>query len=124
MDIEKEQNIIVRYIPQYIVIETHFKSKNEKPQIFNTTARPTDDCHKNLELQNSIQGTNFGECEVIPCDDDQDDEESAEIKEFDIFEAKPLDVTDCNPNDKKRKSKSEAKKLLNKWFLSHLHVKC
>lgn len=124
MEIDKEQNIIVRYIPQYIVIETRYKpfvSTDDQQQILKTTSSTENyDCDEKFELANSIQSTNFDRSEDYA--EDADDSEFVEFKQDESFETKSVDVIDCKLSPSKRKYDSNAAKLLNDWFLSHLHV--
>lgn len=122
MDIDKEQNIVVRYIPQYIVIETRYKSllsNDDQQQISKTTSST------NYQLGTSIQDINFDRCDTIDYAEEADDNGFAELKQIETFEIKSVgsvDIPDCNVIPQKRKNDSKASKLLNDWFLSHLHV--
>lgn len=121
MEIEKEQNIVVRYIPQYIVIETRYQSlSNDQQQISKTTSRTRYGCDEKFELENSIQDVAFGHCDAIEYAEDHD--ESAELKQIETFDAKSVDIIESKLSPGKRKYNSKAAKLLNEWFLSHLHV--
>lgn len=127
MEIEKEQNIVVRYIPQYIVIETRYKSllsKDDQQQISKTTSATKYSCDEKFELENSFQGINFENYDVIDCSEDRDDNELVELKTNDNFDAKSVDIADSKLSTQKRKYNTKAPKLLNDWFLSHLHVRC
>lgn len=124
MDIDKEQNIVVRYIPQYIVIETRYKSllaNDDQQQISKTTSS------NNYQLGTSTQDIHFDQCDTIDYAEaeDADDNGFADLKPIETFEIKSVgsvDIPDCKLISPKRKCDSKASKLLNDWFLSHLHV--
>lgn len=126
MEIEKEENIVVRYIPQYIVIETRYKSllsKDDQQPISKTTTS-SKYASENFELRNSLQDPHFDQYEAIDYSEDHDDNELIELKRIDTFDVRSVDITDSKPSTPKRKYNSKASKLLNDWFLSRLHVRC
>lgn len=123
MEIEKEQNIIVRYIPQYIVIETRYKSvlPKEEQNISKTTSNAKYNCDAEIvqhDVENSLQDINFDQW-----DDYTEYNEDSEFSEIKHIESKTVDITDSKLNSPKRKYDSKTSKLLNDWFLSHLHVR-
>lgn len=123
MEIEKEQNIVVRYIPQYIVIETRYNSSEEdlQQQISKTTTTTKYECgDEKFELEDSFQGINFDQYDPIDCPEDQDDNKLVELKPSENSRAKSVDT---KQSPQKRKNDSKAAKVLNDWFLSNLHVR-
>lgn len=127
MEIEKEENIVVRYIPQYIVIETRYKSllsKDDQQHISKTTTSTKYASAEKFELGNSFRDPHFDQYEVIDYSEDHDDNELIELKQIDTLDVRSVDITDSKPSTPKRKYNSKASKLLNDWFLSHLHVRC
>lgn len=124
MEVEKEQNIVVRYIPQYIVIETRYKSSTDadrQQQISKTTTNTKYDCgDEKLEFENVYQGINFDEYDAIDYAEDHDDNKLAEFKQIDNYEVRSVDI---KHSPQKRKYDSKTAKVLNDWFLSNLLVR-
>lgn len=123
MEIEKEENIVVRYIPQYIVIETRYKPL----QSYADPQEPVSKTVHNLKYENSVriepenasQGVHSDECSA---DDDVDHNEYAEFK-IESFEIETDDGVSPKSSPTKRNCNSKSTRLLHEWFMGNLHVR-
>ncbi|XP_037029941.1 zinc finger protein 175-like isoform X1 [Bradysia coprophila] len=120
MEIEKEENIIVRYIPQYIVIETRYKPLETyvDPQPVSQTVRNSVkyESEARIESETSLQDVQSDQYYAI----DDDDNECAELKQENFED----DTNDGGVHSKlsptKRNCNSKSRRLLNEWFMSNL----
>lgn len=126
MEIDKEESIIVRYIPQYIVIETRYKPR----QFYEETEEASnvkDESDEVVEVEASDQGIHFEPCDIIECEEElAADELIVETKEVASFDGIDVEIrpqpSPTSPSPQKRRYNFKARKLLDDWFFSHLNV--
>lgn len=120
MEIEKEENIIVRYIPQYIVIETRYKPSQayvEPQPVSKTVHNVKHETRGDIESENSFQDEQLDDFNAL-----DDDVEYLDFKHENVT----VDTCDeiCSKSSPtKRSHNSKPSKLLNEWFMSNLHVR-
>lgn len=115
MEIDTEANIIVRYIPQYIVIETRNKPREfyADEEIDSKTTIIVKNEHEN-DRYAAETTINFDHCDANDVDDDIEFDESKQINSLET-------VVTGSPSKHKKRNK-QAANLLNEWFMSHLQV--
>ncbi|KAJ6637908.1 Zinc finger protein [Pseudolycoriella hygida] len=119
MNIEKEENIVVRYIPEYIVIETRYKPLESTTETqanhSKTPFSPNRDDVENVRPDNTFE--DYGEFIEYA-----EDNEIEELQGNEIIEINSTDfIDDTKQISPKQKCHSKATTLLNEWFLSNLH---
>lgn len=120
MEIDKEENIIVRYIPQYIVVETRYE------QYVDVDPQPISKIVHNVKHENEIligsedlfQDEQFEQYNAL----DDDTTEDVEFKQDNA--ADQTDNGVCSKQSPtKRTYNSKSTRLLNEWFMSNLLVR-